>query len=83
MTQPVTISVTATDIALGHPGLREQCPVARAIRRELGAQIVSVSCFAGKINGIRHSLPLPAQNIIWNYDRGLGMEPFSFDLVLA
>lgn len=79
------IEVTAEDIRDGIRNSCRLCPVARAIQRATGLDLVWVS---SSFVEFRHQdqplkvLDLPSEAAKWirDYDLGRGMQPFSFDL---
>ncbi len=81
----VRIDVTAEDIARGSRCVATGCPVALAFHRQLPKENVAVVATTLAYYGPHDSrLPLrfpPATaDRIREFDRGNGMEPFSFDV---
>lgn len=75
------IEVTAEDIAQGGARNPFQCPVARAVKRASKNPNVSVGVYGAHIgNESRRSLPVAVTHWIAEFDRGQGVQPFSFDL---
>ena len=78
------IEVTVDDIMNGQRGSRDKCPIARAAVRA-GLAPVEVSqhflYFAEGPGQLRHFvLPDAAETFVERYDKGLIVQPFSFEL---
>jgi hypothetical protein len=89
------VEVTAEDIRLGGRGEGANCPVARAVSRASGSPWVWVSDSLTGIFFCKEDAdssefwdkalkkwdtPPAIGKIIWDYDSGRGMSPFSFEL---
>lgn len=75
------IEVTQEDIKKGerHSGI--SCPIALALKRALPGRHVGVSEETADIGeNARVLLPLEAQDFIDDFDDGLGVDPFAFEL---
>jgi hypothetical protein len=81
------IEVTAEDIARGQRGRYNACPHARAIKRVLrrgrfgGLDGVYLD-FRDSFDLPSVKLPQTASRWIWDFDRGLPLEPITYDLDL-
>tara|TARA_R100000656_G_scaffold104176_1_gene75951 strand:- start:17163 stop:17447 length:285 start_codon:yes stop_codon:yes gene_type:complete len=85
--EKVTVQVTEADIAEATPYTVDQCPVALAVCRALGAERTQVS--TGRIT-VYHgedrrawTTPHEVRDFINRFDRRLPVRPFSFPLFLA
>jgi hypothetical protein len=77
----LTISVTAEDIAAGHPLACSACPVALAAQRAFGGRPVIVDSFLsirGQEERLSWSLPDSVYAFIKAFDAGRPVQPFSF-----
>lgn len=78
------IEVTKKDIKGGKRGDGYSCPIALAVRRTLGINIISVDNisvdfpFEGK--GFSAEIPTKVQRFIDSFDDGQDVKPFSFIL---
>ena len=77
------IEVTQEDIELGDV-TSTTCPVARAMRREWPEALVGAVRFITKPTaaGVEHDLPDDAVDWITDYDRGLPVKPFAFEVAV-
>jgi hypothetical protein len=79
------INVTDEDISNGVPGQSWFCPIALAIRRELGLVAGEVAAYGSCCRVLKDDtiqLPSEAGDFINCFDEGLPVGPFAFDLVL-
>lgn len=74
------IKVTEKDIKYGEERCPGTCPIARAINRELPGQDVMVFKSICEINHYEYELPPRAYDFIEQFDAGLPVEPFEFDI---
>jgi hypothetical protein len=74
------IKVTEDDIKHGERGICNTCPVARAIRRATGAKYIAVDWCAIDIGDKLYDTPRSAARFIYDFDNGLKVEPFEFEL---
>ena len=82
------IQVTWQDIREGTPGDCRDCPVSRAVEREVPhfhpwghAKVLSDTV---EINGTKFRLPTIAQEFVWQFDEegsGGSIRPIDFDLL--
>jgi hypothetical protein len=80
--ETMRIDVTQDDITYGKRRAGDRCPIAIAIMRALNEPIVEVSFFKVFIpDGSRYSMPAAARVFINDFDGGLFVQPFSFELV--
>ena len=80
-----TISVTLSDIVCGQKGRSMHCPIALALKRNLGASKVSASpnVVSWALDGASyHDIRSPAsvQTFIHRFDTGEPVYPFTFTL---
>ena len=76
----ITVHVTQEDIYSGIRASRTRCPVALAISRVLPDVAVGSASVVTTGNGYA-MLPSAAIVFVDRFDRGLSVEPFSFELV--
>ena len=77
----VTVDVTQADIDAGVKRKCDQCPIARAVRRVVGAdKEVTVNPVSIYIDGGYWRTPLEASNFISDFDNGHPVVPFSFEV---
>lgn len=74
------IKVTQEDIDMGHKRSAIECPVALALRREVG----NLRCVGNsyiELNNRKYSTPEIVQNFIFQFDHNyIAMDPFEFEL---
>lgn len=75
------VSVTQDDIDSGYRNSCTNCPVARAMSRELGKDITIPSRWAW-FDGERKALPFIVSTFIARFDNSLPVEPFTFEVQL-
>jgi hypothetical protein len=78
---PITVEVTAEDIATGRVGHCSRCPLALAFHRVPGfdrAEVSAVRVYPRPTESIR--LPGIAREFIHRFDHRLEVQPFSFTL---
>lgn len=76
------IEVTEDDISHGTACVCGACPIARAVRRETGANDVDVTQRRIRIGKERFVVPKRAKRFILNFDNEWSVKPFSFRLEL-
>ena len=77
----VTIHVTEEDIRSASRGTVDLCPIAKAIKRELGmTHNVVVYGRTAEVNDRRTSLPLSASTFVHDFDSGYPVHPFTFKI---
>lgn len=74
----VLISVTEEDIQRGFPNC-DRCPVALAVSRQMG-QHASVTLHWVRTADLLAKVPTVVRNFIEDFDRGLPVSPFNFQL---
>ncbi len=83
------VSVTAEDIAAGERRCCGACPIALAVARVTGASFVHTGPVAVQwslphgADLIQGELPTVAFEFMMDFDRGMSVAPFDFDLELA
>jgi hypothetical protein len=80
MSEPVTVDVTAEDIARGTPRCAGMCPIALAMKRALGREDVEVRHTRAWIGDGEAVLPGEAWEFILRFDMGRPVLPFRFRL---
>lgn len=83
------IHVTQDDIAHGHKHSGEMCPIALAMRRclsvhsaHVGPSYAYVMDSQRRCLGRIEPLPVSARTFILNFDRGISVRPFEFEVTL-
>lgn len=76
----ITIEVTQGDINGGKRSKCKECPVALAISRHINLASVVVRGGYCLISGTEYDLPMVAELFIDNFDYGLQVRPFTFEL---
>jgi len=76
-----TIRVTQEHIDSGDKGRATSCPIANALRCE-GYVYPSVCAQFVRVGARMYNLPDSVTNFIQNFDKGVEVEPFEFELVL-
>ena len=82
----VTIQVTQEDIKNGQPTRCLKCPLALAATRAFGHQIfvARYTMFSmdvnGKVNFHGGKLPKEVTTWQWNFDNGIPVKPFDFEI---
>lgn len=86
--EKLTVSVTQDDIQFGKKGNCDWCPVAHAVRRVVSEKYIKIS--VGKrwlvlwpndvIISREVELPEVAKTFIKEFDRGLPVSPFTFEI---
>lgn len=74
------IEVTEADIANGIPSDYCSCPIALAMKRQLGVRWIVTRSAAENEDGGRVNLPAECGQFICNFDRGKKVEPFAFEI---
>lgn len=77
-----TIEVTKGDIKKGVAKNYHTCPVARAISRKLKNGLAPWVSTVLIIDYYKFGLPIEAHLFVIDFDKGLPVQPFSFDLDL-
>jgi len=78
----VRVTVTAKDIVRGRRSIADRCPVALALKRATGRRwevYFTVLQDVGRRRGIK--TPDQVAEFCERYDDGVGMRPFTFELV--
>lgn len=84
-----TVTVLQDDIDRGMPGHISLCAVARAVRRDLAdlGDHAVVSGIYLRVRGAEHrlwgALPFAVQQCVSDFDSGLPVQPFKFEVELA
>jgi hypothetical protein len=73
------ISVTEDDIKMGKVGDCQFCPVALAVKRNT-ARPITVGSDILDVDQVSHWLPLEVVDFIEDFDSGLLVDPFTFEL---
>lgn len=81
----MTIEITGDDIKNGKRVSCRECPIALALRREIGASFVSVGmeeieCSGSEFGSLRWMTPAPARKFIDRFDLGRPVKPFVLEL---
>lgn len=87
---PLTVTITAQDIARGVQSDAERCPLARALKRRLKTTyrpdvgISEVDLYRTSTGRLAHKRPLPAVAMNWvtAFDDGEPVEPLTFRLTV-
>jgi hypothetical protein len=80
MSEPVTVDVTAEDIAQGTPRCAGMCPIALAMKRALGREDIEVRHTRASIGDEVVVLPPEAWEFILSFDHDRPVPPFRFRL---
>ena len=82
----VTIDVTQEDIDNGVRAMCDKCPIALAIARKIKCDIY-VSTFLTRLYyedlGLEFSNSTPMYTFVKNFDQGVPVQPFSFELDIS
>ena len=76
----IHVDVTELDIHSGHPSDSMRCPIAIALRRAVGREVVDVYGTYCEVRGRRADLPVPARVFVSRYDDGDPVGPLTFEL---
>jgi hypothetical protein len=75
-----TINVTQEDIDNGNNADACACPVALALRRSFKVDDIWVQPYEMSANGHVYMNPSKVRDFINNFDRGMKVKPFKFEL---